>query len=72
MQIPVTKQMIESKAQQLAHLTEQAKAVNLELQVLLQNYQPNVTEVVIGMEQPPHSYCVRTCTTCLKKLSVGE
>lgn len=68
----VTKQMIESKATQLTHLTKQAQQVNIELQELLQNYQPNVTEEVQGMEQPPHSYCVRKCLTCQKTLNVGE
>lgn len=72
MQIPVTKQMIESKAAQLAHLNKQVQTVNLELQELLQNYQPNVTEEVTGMEQAPHSMCVRKCVDCSKILSVTE
>jgi hypothetical protein len=70
--IIVTKQMLQSKAEKMAHLSRELQNCATEYKELLDNYDPNCTEEIQGFETAPHSLCIKKCTECKKILSTSE
>ena len=68
----VTHQMLKSKAEKIAHLSKQLQIEADEYQKMMERYEPNCIEEIEGFEQPPHSVCIKRCSTCKKVVGISD